>query len=194
MRLMRPTERDSVLDVGVTDATWRASNFLEARYPWPGSITAVAPAAMPLFRASFPKVAFVEADGRELPFADSSFDIGFSNAVVEHVGSREEQRRFVAEMVRVCRRVFISTPNRGFPIDPHTLLPFVHWLPRNAWHRVLRWTGNGRWASERILNPLGARELQALFPEGVSVRIERQRVLGLTSVLTAIAEGDAARQ
>lgn len=188
MRLMAPREGMRILDVGVTDSSWRSSNFLEARYPWPGQITAVAPAVAPAFNAAFPEVNVVVADGRALPFGDGEFDIGFSNAVIEHVGSREQQRRFAAELSRTCRRVFLCTPNRAFPVDPHTLLPFVHWLPRQWWNAVLRWTGNAQWASEQTLNPLSARDLAALFPAGVRVRIERQRMVGLTSVLIAIAE------
>lgn len=188
MRLMAPREGDRVLDVGITDTEWRSSNFLEAHYPWPSQITAVAPADAPSFAAAFPEVRLIVADGRSLPFGDAQFDIGFSNAVIEHVGSREEQRRFIAEIVRTCRRVFVCTPNRGFPIDPHTLLPFVHWLPRRWWYAVLRWTGNEQWASQAMLNPLTARDLEGLFPAGTNVRIERQRLLGVTSVLTAIAE------
>jgi hypothetical protein len=188
MRLMTPSASDRVLDVGITNKGWRSSNFFEAQYPWPTQITAVAPAASPAFSAAFPDVRFVQADGRSLPFADAEFDIGFSNAVIEHVGSRAEQRRFVEEIVRTCRRVFVCTPNSGFPIDPHTLLPFVHWLPRRWWYAILRWTGNANWASEGMLNPLSARDLEGLFPAGTKVRIERQRMLGLTSVLIAIAE------
>jgi hypothetical protein len=188
MRLMTPRATDRILDVGITNQGWRSSNFLEAHYPWPAQITAVAPAESPAFTAAFPEVRFVQADGRALPFADAEFDIGFSNAVIEHVGSRAEQRRFLAEIVRTCRRVFVCTPNSGFPIDPHTLLPFVHWLPRRWWYAALRWTGNAHWASEAMLNPLSARDLEGLFPAGTTVRIERQRMLGVTSVLIAIAE------
>ena len=72
----------------------------------------------------------VQADGRDLPFADGAFDLGFSNAVVEHVGGREEQRRFVHELCRVAKRVFVTTPNRFFPLEVHSLVPFAHWLPR----------------------------------------------------------------
>jgi hypothetical protein len=184
---IRPTAEDRVLDVGVVNTTWRGSNFMESLYPWPEQITAVAPAVMPAFAAAFPAVRFITADGRDLPFADGEFDIGFSNAVLEHVGTRDDQRRFVAEMVRTCRRVFLSTPNAGFPIDPHTLLPLAHWLPRRVRHPVLRLTGNGRWADERVLNPLGGRDLIGLFPESCRVRLVRQRVLGLTTVLIAVA-------
>jgi hypothetical protein len=94
----------------------------------------------------------------------------------------------VAELVRTCRRVMIATPNAAFPIDPHTLLPFVHWLPRRLRHPLLRATGKSEWASEEALNPLAASALRHLFPPGVPVRIERQRVLGLTTVLIAISD------
>lgn len=186
MAELRPGEDDDLLDVGVIDTSWRSSNFLEAWYPWPARITAVGLEPMPDFERSFPAVTFVAADGRALPFADDTFAIGFSNAVVEHVGSGDDQRRFVAELVRTCRRAFIATPNAGFPIDPHTLLPFVHWLPRRYRDPLLRRLGQGRWASEAALHPLSARELLGLFPVGTPVRLVRQRVAGLTTVLIAV--------
>jgi len=190
MAEFRPGEGDAVLDVGVTDTTWRSSNFLESLYPWPARITAVGIGPMPAFERSFPEVTFVPADGRALPFPDKAFAIGFSNAVIEHVGDREDQRRLVAELVRTCRRAFIATPNAGFPIDPHTLLPFVHWLPRRYRDPVLRRLGQGRWASEAALHPLGVREFLGLFPPGTRVRLIRQRVVGLTTVLVAVTEPD----
>lgn len=189
MRVMTPGPTDRVLDVGVTDSAWRSSNFLEAGYPWPARITAVANEPMPTFECLFPECRFVVADGRRLPFQDGAFDIGFSNAVIEHVGGAAEQRQFAIEMLRVCRRVFVATPNAAFPIDPHTLLPFAHWLPRRLRHPILRLTGNGRWASEATLRPILANELRSFF-RPASVRILRQRVLGLTTVLIAVAAAD----
>jgi hypothetical protein len=187
---MAPGSTDRILDVGVNDTAWRSSNFLEASYDWPAQITAVGLEPMPTFQKLFPTVRFVVADGRDLPFEDGEFDIGFSNAVVEHVGRFEDRRRFVGELVRTCRRVFVATPNAGFPIDPHTLLPFVHWLPRSVRHPVLRATGQGRWASEGALHPIGAAELRSLFPEATAVRLVQQKVMGLSTVLIAIAGED----
>jgi hypothetical protein len=188
MELMKPSPEDVILDVGITDSAWRSGNPLESNYPYPQRITAVSIDEPGEFLQQFPEVKVVVADGRALPFADRSFDIGFSNAVVEHVGSSEQQRRFVREMVRTCRRTMIATPNALFPIDPHTLLPFVHWLPRRLRHPILRRTGNGEWASEDMLNPLTARRFRTLLPEDVEVRIVSQRILGLTTVLIAVAE------
>jgi Methyltransferase domain. len=184
---MQPKESDLVLDVGVIDTDWRASNVFESAYPWPAGITALAPTPMPKFQALYPSVRFVVGDGRALPFADNSFDIGFSNAVVEHVGSREQQRQFVHELTRTCRRVFIATPNRRFPIDPHTLLPFVHWLPPRFRYPLLRALGKGEWASESMLNPLDARQFLLLFPSSVDTKVLRQRVLGMTTNIVVCA-------
>jgi Methyltransferase domain len=172
--LFRPGPDTTIVDVGVTDApfggvpggSFSSDNFFEALYPWPERITAVGPTGLDRFAAAFPQVAVVQADGRELPFADGEFDLGFSNAVIEHVaGGRSEQRRFVEELCRVAARVFVTTPNRWFPIDPHSLLPFVHWLPEGAPRRaLLRARG-----FDDVLAPLGPRELAALFPYPVRI-------------------------
>lgn len=190
MRLMGPAETDRIVDVGVTDTPWRSGNFLEANYPWPQRITAVALKPMPAFQHQFPQVDFVVADGRALPLEDGAFDIGFSNAVVEHVGSRDQQAAFVGELLRTCRRVFIATPNALFPVDPHTLLPFIHWLSPRFRYPLLRLFRQGRWAREEMLNPLSAGALLSLFPKDANVRLVRQRLFGLTTVLIAVASRD----
>ena len=100
-------------------------------------------------------------DACALPFADQAFDVVFSNAVIEHVGDVGRQRQFVAEALRVGRRVFITTPNRWFPIEVHTRLPLVHWLPRAASDRAYDLAGKG-WARENHL--LGSGDLRGLFP------------------------------
>jgi hypothetical protein len=169
LELLRPGPETTVVDVGVTDAPFGAGstdNFLEAMYPWPSRITAVGVTELERFAAAFPDVRAVRADGRELPFADGEFDLAFSNAVVEHVaGGRAGQRRFVAELCRVAHRVFVTTPNRWFPLDPHTLLPLAHWLPRGpARDRVLRARG-----FDDVLDPLGPHDLASLFPYSVRV-------------------------
>src|SRR5881275_2373029 len=134
LELYRPGPETSVVDVGVTNAPFgggSTDNFFEALYPWPERVTGVGHTELDRFAAAFPRVRAVRADGRDLPFADGEFDVGFSNAVVEHVaGGRGGQRAFLHELCRVSRRVFVTTPNRWFPIEVHTLLPLVHWLPR----------------------------------------------------------------
>jgi SAM-dependent methyltransferase len=167
--LLEPGPETTVVDVGVTDAPFgegSSDNFLEAMYPWPERITAVGNTELERFAAAFPNVTAVRADGRELPFEDGAFDLGFSNAVIEHVaGGRDGQRQFLAELCRVAGRVFVTTPNRWFPVDPHSLLPFVHWLPEGERrNRLLRARG-----FDDVLEPLSSRELVALFPYPVKI-------------------------
>ena len=182
-----PDSATSVLDVGAADAGYGGEedfatyNFFEAFYPWPEQITAAGLGEGARFSELFPTTSYVKADGCELPFEDASFDLYHSNAVIEHVIGRERQRAMVAEALRVAGRVFITTPNRWFPIELHTRLPLVHWLPRSAANRCYRWLGKP-WATE--LELLGSRDLRGLFPPGANVRIKN---LGLTIV--AIADG-----
>jgi Methyltransferase domain len=178
--LIRPTADTTVVDVGVADTPFGAGagqaathNFFEALYPWPERVTAVGNVPLPHFEQAFPHIRAVVADGRALPFADGEFDVAFSNATVEHVGSRADQERFVGELCRVARRVFVTTPNRLFPVDPHTLLPVVHWLPDGRRPRALD-----------HVRPLSPREFRSLFPYPVRL---------VNTALTLITVGGRAR-
>jgi SAM-dependent methyltransferase len=165
MKLLRPGPETTIVDVGVADASFGTGegheatyNFLEAMYPWRRRITAVSVDELPRFREAFPEIRAVQADGRDLPFADDEFDIAFSNAVVEHLGDRGAQETFVHELCRVGKHVFVTTPNRLFPIDPHTLLPVAHWLPDRQRKRLIRRPELSG------LRPLTPREFRSLFP------------------------------
>jgi hypothetical protein len=178
LELIEPGPETTVIDVGVTDAPFggdSTDNFFEALYPWPERVTGVGYTELDRFAEAFPRVRAVRADGRDLPFADGEFDVGFSNAVVEHVaGGRAGQRAFVHELCRVSRRVFVTTPNRWFPLEVHTLLPFVHWLPPGPRRRLLPF--------DDVLDPLSRKELAALFPYSVRV---------INTGMTLIAVGPA---
>jgi len=182
------TESTRVLDVGGTTANWL---LLEMR-------PRVTLLNMPRAREeAWPGFELVAASGCCLPFRDRSFDIVFSNSVIEHVGSAEEQRRFAAEVQRVGRHYWVQTPNRRFPIEPHLLTPFLHYLPRawqgplarrcTVWDVVERPSRDRRdFYIEHYLNDirlLAAPEMAALFP-GASIR--RERAFGLTKSLIAV--------
>ncbi len=169
---LRPTAETTVLDVGADelgfgDASGCATmNFFEERYPWPERITAVGLHDGAAFRRRYPEVRYVRGDACALPFPDGAFDLYFSNAVIEHVGGEQRQRAFVSEALRVARRVFVTTPNRWFPLEVHTRLPLVHWLPERAAHRAYDLVGKS-WAKDNHL--LGPGELRRLFPVPVQV-------------------------
>jgi hypothetical protein len=73
---------------------------------------------------------FIEADACELPFIeDKSFHIAHSNSVIEHVGDWNRMRKFANEFSRIAEKYYLQTPNFWFPIEPHCMTPFFHWLP-----------------------------------------------------------------
>ena len=123
-------------------------------------ITAVGVDDATFLETLYPGLRFVRADGRHLPFDDNSFDHVHSSAVLEHVGARAQQVLFLKELWRVTRRtLFVTTPNRGFPIEFHTLLPLAHWLPPTIFRALLRKTGRAFFADEQHLNLMTYGEL-----------------------------------
>jgi len=176
-----------VLDVGGTLDIWRLAPLR------PRLVILNEPRAA---EDSWTGVPVVFADGCALPFGDASFDVVFSNSVIEHLGDAENQARFAAEVRRVGRAYWVQTPNRRYFLEPHLLTPFVHWLPRTWQARLVRWGTVWEW----IVRPspdrreyylhhyltsvplLAARDLHRLFP---GAQILRERSLGWTKSLVA---------
>jgi hypothetical protein len=176
LRLIRPQAHETILDVGVSDVVNDAANMLERKDANPARITAAGLGEGSDFRAAFPQVAYrqVAANAR-LPFEDGQFDIAMSNAVIEHTGSRENQRFFVAELARVARRVFISAPNRYFPVEHHTAAPLLHyWRP--TFGLFCRALGKDDWLDPENLILIGRRDLERFAPPG------RRALCGYTGV------------
>jgi SAM-dependent methyltransferase len=110
----------------------------------------------------------IVADGCNLPFADKSIDVVFSNAVIEHVADQAQMAR---EIMRVGKKWFVTTPNFWYPIEVHCKMPLVHFLPRRLRHQ-LDVTFNLSVKGE-LINLLSARQFLRLFPNS---RLEPVRV------------------
>jgi hypothetical protein len=181
---LQPMPETTVLDVGADELGFGEGdgcgtlNFFEERYPWPERITALGLHDGAGFRERYPHIPYVQGDACALPFSDGSFDVVFSNAVIEHVGDGERQRKLVSEAIRVARRVFITTPNRRFPVEVHTRLPLVHWLPDELAHEVYRAVGKDFATDVHLLT---RRSFEALFPG-------RVRIVSLGLTLVAIVD------
>jgi len=128
---------------------------------------------------------FVSASGdaRAMPqFPDRSFDVVFSNSVIEHVGSFNEQSRMAAEIRRVGKRYFVQTPNKRFPLEPHFLFPWFQYLPAAVragmvqrfnvgWYQRIPDAAAAR-AEVDSIQLLTRRRFVSLFP-GADLHVER---------------------
>ena len=183
MDLARPTPATSVLDVGVSLDQRLDSNFFEKLDPYPEKVVALGMEDASFLCRERPGVKFVRADGRALPFADKRFDLVTCFATLEHAGNRTQQHTLVQELCRVGKSVCITTPNRWYPLEFHSLLPLVHWLPPRAFRKVLRVLGQEFFSREANLNLLSEADVEAMFPPGFHVEKRRGRLMGPVSNL-----------
>ena len=185
---------ETVLDVGVTsDQIYDVSNYFERLYPFRNRIVAVGLGDASFLEAVYPGVKFVQANALDLPFPDGSFDLVHSSAVLEHVGSFANQARMIAECLRVARRgICLTTPNRWFPVEFHTQLPLVHWLPPRVSRAIFRQLGFGFFADEENLNLMSRTQLQEIVEriDGWRFQIMPAKLLGWTSNLMLFAHRD----
>lgn len=161
VNIMTPDNSMSLLDVGGSVGFGGEFGYLRAKF---GKVTVANPDPAIRTKGIARGIHLVRADGCALPYADKSFDWVFSNAVIEHVGARKRQDQFASEIRRVARRgYFVSTPNRLFPIDPHTYLPWFHFMPIWLQRCAVKFSLGGmrRW---QPLNLVSAGQLRELFP------------------------------
>ncbi len=122
----------------------------------------------------------------DLDFEDKSYDLVFSNSVIEHVQTWENQVKFACEAERVGKALWVQTPAREFFIEPHYIAPFIHWIPIPLRRKLIRWCTIWGWlerpTQQRIdeviaeIRLLSFKEFQSLFP---NCEILRERFLGI---------------
>ena len=183
MELLRSSfdlsEEVKILDVG--GQVDRAGQQLVDSHPYKHNLTVLNMRASYLdeIARNYPEVTLQQGDARALPYPDKSFDLVYSNAVIEHVGDWEDQVAMAREVMRVGRSWFVTTPNRWYPFEFHMRLPFVSWLPYE-WMQKVGSVCSYNHAEKRYcsgqnyrLRLLTQRELKKLFPGArvISVRI-----------------------
>jgi hypothetical protein len=187
--VLRPTADTRILDVGGYPWFW-----LDA--PVTARITLLNPHVIPGLSERFSdRFEFVVGDGCFLNYQDKTFDIVFSNSVIEHVGTYERQRAFASEARRVGVSLWIQTPARTFFMEPHLLTPFIHFLPQSLQRKLLRyfttWGVITKPTTAQVedflkeVRLLNYREMTELFPD---CEIHRERFIGLTKSYIAVRQ------
>jgi len=185
----------SVLDVGATPDRERLDS--NCMLPWFQAaglrLSLYSPEDISHLRALLPGVLVLPPEpGVRIPAPDASQDWVSSSAVIEHVGSADQQQAFLRECARVARRgLFVTCPNRWHWLEFHTKVPLLHWLPRSCHRAILRAIGLGAWARESHLRLVGSRELGSIAERalGTDWRAEVRTIwtLGMPSNLVLIA-------
>lgn len=182
-----------ILDIGGTLNFWDMMEYddEEGVEIWLLNVTSK-PVISPMFKS-------ITGDARDLSrFKDNSFDIVFSNSVIEHVGDVNDQKRMAEEVKRVGKSYYVQTPNRFFPIEPHFLFPFFQFLPLSLRYYLITHfpVARGKRIRDRqkavnwvnSIKLLTKKQLKEIFPEG---EIIKEKLFGLTKSFILIYGLDA---
>jgi hypothetical protein len=181
-------EQMSVIDLGGTAASWLRAGLRPARV----HVVNLAPQPendrLPYWLRTD------QADACELPagILHSTYDLVFSNSVLEHVGGHAQRLRFADAVHKLADRHWVQTPYRYFPVEPHWLFPGFQFLPLTARSRIAcRWPlAHSRPASKAAgraeamsVELLSRAELAHYFPHS---QLRAERMLGLVKSLIAV--------
>ena len=179
IRVIDPAPHEQILDLGGAEGAWRGAG-LEQQV----TILNIDDKVIePPFR-------YIKGDACATQLEDQSYDIVFSNSVIEHLGSASNQKAFAREVRRIATRAYwIQTPYKHFPIEPHAIFPFYTYMPFGCRKMIAK-----RWPLShirRIANPeeyvrnillLNPQQFGALF-DGAS--LYKEYLFGLLKSMTA---------
>ena len=181
-----PEKPIHILDVGGTAYFWKQSKL--------PNIPGVRITLLNLHeeKSTHPHISSQIGDATSMgEFPDKNFDLVFSNSVIEHLYTFENQVKMADEIQRVGKKFFIQTPNKYFPIEAHYALPFAQYMPKGLLLFLLTKTKLSRmkrWekaAAQQYLDEirlLNEKEMRKLFPGS---KILKEKAVGLTKSLTA---------
>lgn len=181
-----PEKPIHILDVGGTDYFWKCSQVPNI----PGvTITLL---NLQQEKTTHPQIKSLLGDATSMQeFEDKKFDLVFSNSVIEHLYTFENQIKMAREIQRVGKYFFVQTPNKYFPIEAHYAIPFAQYMPKSFLLFLLtktRLSRMNRWKKEdaqqyldeiRLLNEA---EMRTLFP---CSKILKEKTLGMVKSITA---------
>jgi 2-polyprenyl-3-methyl-5-hydroxy-6-metoxy-1,4-benzoquinol methylase len=164
VRETKYSDKSSLLDIGTTPSTNKAHNILLQQTANNKNITCLSNLDCKSLKSKFPNVKkYIKTDGKKTNLKENNYDIVHSSATIEHVGKFSNQILLVKECLKLSKKyVFITTPNRYYPLDFHTKIPIIHWLPKKIHRNILRFVGLNFYSLEKNLNLLDKKSLIAI--------------------------------
>jgi len=185
-RNFNPEKTIQILDVGGTDYFWKGSQIPNV----PG--VCITLLNLQLEKTTHPHIKALVGDATAMPeFEDKKFDLVFSNSVIEHVYTYENQAKMAAEIQRVGKRYFVQTPNRYFPVEAHYALPFAQYMPKRLLFfiltktrlsRMTKWKPQDAQQYQDEIRLLNEKEMKTLFPGS---KMLKEKTMGMIKSLTA---------
>jgi hypothetical protein len=172
LKIIQPSLSDSLLDIGGYPTFWtdypqcvrRIDTLNLHKVSW-----------HPTDGSHLKYIRTLVGDGCALPMQPQCYNIGFSNSVIEHVGTWENQQKFASEICRVAQSLWVQTPAFECPVEPHYWTPFIHYLPRKFQKKILRWCTLWGWLARPdhkyidfmvdTTRLLSKSEMKKLFPD-----------------------------
>jgi ubiquinone/menaquinone biosynthesis C-methylase UbiE len=156
----------NLIDIGTSPILEDYENMILQKYPWKHKILCFSNQDCSILKKKFPDIKTKKGNGLDTKIPSNSFDIVYSSATIEHVGSFLNQKKFVKELFRISKKyIFITTPNRYFPFEFHTKLPLLHYLPKNIFRFLLKLFGDNFFSKEKNLNLLTKKEIFKICSE-----------------------------
>lgn len=160
---------DKILDVGVSAQDHVSSNFFEQYYPYKYNLTALGLGDFKELEILYPGITYIKGNGKDLPFKNLEFDWVFSHAVIEHVGNDLNRILFIQELLRVSKKgIILTTPNRNHPLEFHTGIPLLHFLPKEIHRKIYNFLGKQFYSKEENLNLFTPKECKKIINEAIN--------------------------
>ena len=154
------TKDTKVLDIGTTGAITDQDNIFVKKFKYKKNLTCLSDQNLDNLKYIYPEITLIQSDGRNTGLDDNSFDVVHSNATIEHVGTSKDQINFIKECIRVSKKyVFLQTPNKFFPVEFHTKILLLHFLPPSWFRKILKVIGMNFYSDIKNLNLLSEKDL-----------------------------------
>ncbi len=176
---------NSVLDVGTTsDDSLESSNFLIKQFKSIKIKKSISD--QKILNDNFFDMTFEGSITENLNdnFDNLRSDLLVCSATIEHLGNFSTIKKGIDNIVNLSDKYFIiTTPNRYHPIEFHTKIPFIHFLPKEFHRKLLEFFGNEFFSKEENLNLLSKKDLINLMSnyKNISYNINEIKLFGFIS-------------